>query len=197
MKKTIIIAAAIALVACKTQEKATTASTTNTATVKEEVVDNAKQESMYGSVLNGNLHGLQNKASFLQEPYKNWFMPAYDSYVLDAAVAAQLKKAMKGVTVRAYMGSWCGDSQRETPEFYKLLETIDFKEKNITMITVDRSKKQPENLVTGYDISRVPTFIFYKDGKELGRYVEYARETIEKDFLQIVAGTGYKHAYEN
>lgn len=189
MKKIIIIAAAIALVACKTQEKTAVAATSTT--------EIAQENKNYGEIMNGNLHGLQTKESFLQEPFKNWFMPAYEGYTPDATVAAQLKKAMKGISIRAYMGSWCGDSQRETPEFYKLMEAIDFKEKNITMITVDRSKKQPENLVNGYNVSRVPTFIFYKDGKELGRYVEYARDTIEKDFLQIVAGTGYKHAYEN
>jgi transcriptional regulator with XRE-family HTH domain len=37
--------------------------------------------------------------------------------------------------------------------------------------------------------------IFYKDGKEIGRYVEFARETLEKDMLAIVSGKSYKHSY--
>jgi thiol-disulfide isomerase/thioredoxin len=197
MKKIILVAAAALIVACGTQEKAVTATATETASIQEEVMENAKQESIYGQVLNGNLHGLQNKASFMQAPYSNWFVSGYDSYTPNAEVAAQLKKAMKGVTVKAFMGTWCGDSQRETPHFYKLMEIADVKEKSITMVSVDRSKSQPVNLVAGNDISRVPTFIFYKDGKELGRYVEYARESMESDFLKIVTGQDYKHSYQN
>ena len=37
---------------------------------------------------------------------------------------------------------------------------------------------------------------FYKDGKEIGRYVEYARVSLEKDILKIVSGLPYKHSYD-
>jgi hypothetical protein len=46
------------------------------------------------------------------------------------------------------------------------------------------------------NIFKVPTFIFYKDGKEIGRYVEYARVSLEKDILKIVSGLPYKHSYD-
>ena len=95
------------------------------------------------------------------------------------------------------MGTWCGDSKRETPHFYKILEQTDFNLNNLELITVDVSKKTPDNLQKGFDIKRVPTFIFYRDGKEIGRYVEYARESLEKDMLKIVSGEGYKHSYDN
>ena len=65
------------------------------------------------------------------------------------------------------------------------------------MITENRSKKTPNNLQHGFNIKRVPTFIFYKKGKEIGRYVEYARESLEKDLLKIVSGEPYRHSYDN
>ena len=64
------------------------------------------------------------------------------------------------------------------------------------MITVNRSKKTSDNLQEGFDIIRVPTFIFFKDGKEIGRFVEYPRESVEADILKIVSGEPYKHSYE-
>ena len=94
------------------------------------------------------------------------------------------------------MGSWCGDSKRETPRFYKLLDETGFNQNDFELITVDRSKKTPDNLQEGVDIIRVPTFIFYKDGEEIGRYVEYPRETLEKDILKIITGQPYKHSYD-
>ena len=95
------------------------------------------------------------------------------------------------------MGTWCGDSKRETPRFYKIMEDANFVfYKNFKLVTVNRKKKTPDNLQEGLNILRVPTFIFYKNGKEIGRYVEYPRETMEKDILKIVTQKEYKHSYE-
>ena len=60
-----------------------------------------------------------------------------------------------------------------------------------------RNKKTPDNLQEGFDLIRVPTFIFFKNGKEVGRFVERPRETLEKDMLKILKGEPYKHAYDN
>ena len=40
------------------------------------------------------------------------------------------------------------------------------------------------------------TIIFYKNEKEIGRYVELAQKTLEKDILAILNESGYKHSYE-
>ena len=67
----------------------------------------------------------------------------------------------------------------------------------LSSVFVNSGKRTPDNLQRGFEIIRVPTFIFYdKDGKEIGRYVEYARETLEKDILKILTGKEYKHSYD-
>ena len=143
-----------------------------------------------------NLVGLKTRANFNQQPYILWFDKNYKSYVLDKTILKKLKKQLKGVKIKAFMGTWCGDSKRETPRFYKLLDSVNYNTDNLTLITLNRSKKTPDNLQEGYGITRVPTFIFYKNDKEIGRYVEYPRETLEKDILKILSGEPYKHAYE-
>ncbi len=145
----------------------------------------------------GDLVGFANKESFNQAPYKTWFDQKYEAYQPDAATITLLKKKLKGIKIKGFMGTWCGDSKRETPHFYKILEQTDFNLNNLELVTVNRSKKTPDNLQEGLDIKRVPTFIFYKKGKEIGRYVEYARESLEKDILKIVSGEAYKHSYDN
>ncbi|MBL4904681.1 MAG: thioredoxin family protein [Flavobacteriaceae bacterium] len=145
----------------------------------------------------GNLIGIATKASFNQQPFVGWFTSYYDTYVVDVETLSQLEKALRKVKIKAFMGTWCGDSKREIPRFYKILEAVNFDLKNLEMITVNRRKRTPDNLQEGFDIIRVPTFIFYKKGKEIGRYVEYARESLEKDMLKILTGKPYKHSYEN
>lgn len=144
----------------------------------------------------GDLVGIANKESFNQAPYTTWFTQKFDTYKTDEATITSLKTALKGIKIKGFMGTWCGDSKRETPRFYKILEQAGFNFKNLELVTVNRSKRTPDNLQEGLNIKRVPTFIFYKDGKEIGRYVEYARESLEKDILKIVSGKPYKHSYD-
>ncbi|MGJ8743019.1 TlpA family protein disulfide reductase [Polaribacter sp.] len=173
MKKILLSLFMVVLTACTVQQKAT--------------ADKNKS---------GDLVGYANKESFSQEPYKTWFQEKFNTYQLDQSTITQLEPALKGIKIKGFMGTWCGDSKRETPHFYKILENSNFDLKGLELITVNRSKKTPDNLQKGFNIKRVPTFIFYKDGKEIGRYVEYARESLEKDMLKIVSGQHYKHSYD-
>lgn len=144
----------------------------------------------------GYLIGIANKESFADEAYTSWFDSRYEEYETDKEVIEQLKGEINNYTIKGFMGTWCGDSKRETPRFYKILDETGFNQDYFELITVGRNKKTPDNLQEGYDLLRVPTFIFFKDGKEVGRYVEYPRETIEKDILKIVSGKPYKHSYD-
>ena len=44
------------------------------------------------------------------------------------------------------------------------------------------------NETEGLNIEKVPTFIFYKNGIEIGRIIESPEKSIEKDFLKILNG---------
>jgi thiol-disulfide isomerase/thioredoxin len=158
---------------------------------------NAQQKKTAQKNNSGDLVGIANKESFTDNSYKGWFDRYYKDYQTDEATINELKKSLKGYKIKGFMGTWCGDSKRETPRLYKILEEAGFDQKNLELITVNRSKKTPDNLQEGLDIIKVPTFIFYKNNKEVGRFVERVRESLEKDMLKIVTGKGYKHYYEN
>jgi len=142
------------------------------------------------------LMGNVTKEDFKQEPFNQWFDENYDNYRLNESVVKEIKNHINGISIKAFLGTWCGDSQIEVPQFYKLLDALNFDYKNLKMIAVDRDNKTPDNLQEGLNIIRVPTFIFYKNDVEIGRYVEFPRESLEKDILKIVSGKTYKHSYE-
>ena len=145
----------------------------------------------------GKLIGYAQKSDFLKKQYKGWFEHHYKNYKPEKEIVKKIKKNLRGVSVMCFMGTWCGDSKRETPRFYKIMEQAGFDfEKNFKLIAVNRLKKTPDNLQANHNIIRVPTFIFYKRGEELGRYVEYPRESMEKDILKILEGKPYKHSYD-
>lgn len=158
---------------------------------------NAQKKVTAGKNKSGDLVGIANKASFNQPPYNTWFNQKFEAYQPDVETIKSLKKHLKGVKIKGFMGTWCGDSKRETPHFYKILSQTEYDLNQLELVTVNRSKKTPDSLQKGFNIIKVPTFIFYKKGKEIGRYVEYARESLEKDMLKIVSGEAYKHSYDN
>jgi len=57
------------------------------------------------------------------------------------------------------------------------------------LIMLDRDKKSGQNIEDGKDIHHVPTFIFLKNGTEIGRIVESPIESLEEDMFNILIGS--------
>jgi len=138
------------------------------------------------------LLGLSNREGLQEAPFNEWFDKNYKAYEPKAEVIKKAKKKMKGVEVKAFLGTWCGDSKREVPKFYKVLDAMKFDESRLELISLDREsgvyKQSPTSEEKGLNIHRVPTFVFFKDGEEIGRIVEYPVTSMEVDIAQIVNG---------
>jgi len=132
---------------------------------------------------------------FKQQPHATWFFESYDAYELDKKTTEKLKNHLDGVKIKVFMSVWCHDSHREIPRLSKILKAIDFDEQSLEIIALNRAKKTSNNLQEGFDIQRTPTLIFYKNGKEINRFVEQPRKTLEKDILKILTGKNYRHTY--
>lgn len=135
-----------------------------------------------------------------QEPYSIWYSKNKEDYQPSLQIVEALKKTNPSkYTMKMFFGSWCGDSKRELPKMIKVLEQLSFPQKNITLIGVDDStevyKQSPQRQEAGMNIFRVPTFIVYENGKEVGRIVEYPTETMERDLLKIFARREYTANY--
>lgn len=130
----------------------------------------------------------------------DWFLENYNSYLINDRIVERLKDKLKGYKFKVFFGSWCGDSKRNLPVFYKVIEEAGFSEENIETIAVDRKKEAykqaPDREEKGLNIHRVPTFILYKNGKEVNRIVEYPKETFERDLLRIMSGKKYRSKYK-
>jgi len=98
-----------------------------------------------------------------------------------------LKSYDKPTVIEVFYGSWCSDSQREVPRFIKVMEKANNPNFKVIYIGVDRKKHDPEGLAKKRGIERVPTFILFQQGKEIGRIVETPEISIEEDLAQILA----------
>lgn len=131
-----------------------------------------------------------------QAPHARWFDPMYNSYKPNEEALKTIKENIGDYEIKMFMGTWCADSQREVPKFYKLLELSDYDLSNLEVKAVTENKTLPDEAEKKYNIVYVPTIIFIKDGEEVGRFVEFANEELEIDVAKIVSGEEYKHPYE-
>jgi thiol-disulfide isomerase/thioredoxin len=142
------------------------------------------------------LVGKAIKSDLQKEPFATWFNPTFESYKPKASIVNDLKSKIKDIEITIFMGTWCSDSQAQVPNFYKILKEIGFDENKVNIITMNKEKTTPEKFEEGLKITNVPTFIFYKNGKELHRIVETPVVSLEEDMLKIVSEQAYKHNYE-
>lgn len=144
------------------------------------------------------LIGKVNKDAFLKDPYSTWFDKNYNQYQPDQSTITTLKDTLPHYTFELFMGTWCGDSKRETPRIYKVLEQATVPLDRLTTITVNKGKKykqSPGGEHEGKNIHRVPTLIVYQNGVEINRIVESPVQSIEKD-LQNIINQNYTSNYE-
>ena len=145
------------------------------------------------------LIGKIDKSGFEGETYNTWFATNYKNYNPDMQVIKGLKQNLKDYDIKLFMGTWCGDSKREVPKFFKVLEAANYPMGKLMAVAVSREKdmykESPQHEEAGLNIVRVPTFIFFKDGKEVNRIIERPIETLEKDILEIITNNDYKLNY--
>ena len=136
------------------------------------------------------LVGPITRAGLEQVTYNAWFSHEYGHYTLDSISLDSIGDRMAEVSVAIYLGTWCSDTQREVPRFFKLLDYLNYDSKKVVMIGLDhhpdRNLQSPGGEEKGKDINYVPTFIFSKGGNELGRIIETPDETLEIDLLRIL-----------
>ncbi|HEV8578536.1 MAG TPA: thioredoxin family protein [Thermoanaerobaculia bacterium] len=107
----------------------------------------------------------------------------------EVEVARSLASVEPGAEVTVFLGTWCGDSRREVPRFWKALAMAGFDVPfEVRYIGVDRGKKEPANEVAANDIRYLPTFIVRRDGREVGRIVETSPHGVEHDLLDLLNG---------
>lgn len=141
------------------------------------------------------LLGEFTKADLEKPPYSRWFTPGYENYEPKKESLQAIKENIADYEILLFMGTWCGDSRYEVPKFFKLLDLVEFDKEKLTSIAVNYRKKAPGDLDEEYNIHRVPTIVFLKDGKEVNRFVEYSIKSLEEDIAAIVEDKEYTDPY--
>jgi thiol-disulfide isomerase/thioredoxin len=133
------------------------------------------------------LKGFITKQELVTDTAFTWFAQNQQGYVPDQVALQSLKANRDSVNIVAFGGTWCGDTKNILPKFFVLADAAGLSQDRITLLGVDRSKKTIQHLSEAFGITNVPTIIVMKNGKEVGRVVEYGHTGMfDKDLGEIL-----------
>jgi thiol-disulfide isomerase/thioredoxin len=135
------------------------------------------------------LKGFITKQELATDTAFAWFLKNQEGYVPDQTALNNLKANRDSINIIAFGGTWCGDTKHILPQFFVLTDAAGLSQDRITLIGVDRNKKTIQHLSEAFNITNVPTIIVMKNGKEIGRVVEYGKYGMyDKELGEIIAG---------
>jgi len=91
----------------------------------------------------------------------------YLNYSPNMSLVKQSQSFLSDVLITVFLGTWCHDSQREVPALLKILDTAAFNPENIRIVALSLDKNTPSKIEGPSNISRTPTFVFYRAGRKL------------------------------
>lgn len=137
------------------------------------------------------LKGFIAKKDLVTDTAFSWFVQNQKSFTPNPDVVKQYAANKDSIHFIIFGGTWCDDTKHLLPNFIATTDAAGIPPSNITLIGVDRDKKALFNLSEAFNITNVPTFIAMKNGKEIGRVVEYGRMGLpEKELAQLIVEAG-------
>jgi thiol-disulfide isomerase/thioredoxin len=122
------------------------------------------------------LKGIISKYALENNPaFSSWYPGNKNAYTPPTEVLNAMEAAKGKFQFLLFGGTWCEDTQAVLPKFFKLQEQSGVDDKDISFFAVDRKKQTLGNVTEMFKITNVPTIIVLKDGKEVGRVVEYGK----------------------
>ena len=113
-----------------------------------------------------------------------WKTKVKENYKPNSLYIDSLSKTQPA-DVKLFLGTWCSDSKKWVPRFFAIQPKLPVQ--SLEIISIDTTKKDAAGLTKQLRVDSIPTFIFYREGKEIGRFVEKpAEKQLEKQLYQIL-----------
>jgi thiol-disulfide isomerase/thioredoxin len=121
------------------------------------------------------LKGIISREILEKDSSFKWYAANQKGYNPNKDALEGLKKQKDSIHLLVFMGTWCEDSHVIIPKFFSLLDASGFPVEKLTLIGVDRKKTTFSDLTGALGVKNVPTIMVMKNGREIGRVIEYGK----------------------
>lgn len=139
--------------------------------------DNAGNKVLVGPI---NEKILANDSAFM------WFFTGVNRYHPDTAWTKYISFYRDSFEVVAFMGTWCPDSKRLVPQFYRVMMASSYPLSRIRLYGLDHQLHGLGEEATRYDIDKTPTFVFLHRGQVIGKIQDKIYRSMEADIVSIL-----------
>ena len=134
------------------------------------------------------LKGIFTRQDLAIDTAFSWYNQAQKSFSPSADVVKKYAAAKDSLSFVVFGGTWCDDTKHLVPNFLFTADAAGIPSDRVLLIGVDRDKKSLFHLTETFQVTLVPTIIVLKNGKEIGRVVEYGRMGMpEREVADIIA----------
>jgi thiol-disulfide isomerase/thioredoxin len=98
----------------------------------------------------------------------------------------KLRALGREVKVEIFLGTWCTDSKAHVSAYFKVLDLADTPLIQTVCTGIPEAKENRSAYYRGREIVRLPTFLVFVDGREIGRIVETPEKSVEEDLVRIL-----------
>jgi len=124
---------------------------------------------------------LQNDTAF------TWMHSNISWYKPNAECVTNLTAVKDSIQLLVFIGTWCEDSQIILPQLFKMLDQIKFPADRLTILGIDRNKQTLGSLSDALGVTKAPTIMVMKNGKEIGRVEEFGKYGLyDKELAEIL-----------
>ena len=119
------------------------------------------------------IKGFLSRQELATDTSFGWFARNQEGYVPEQNALQALRANRDSVNIIAFGGTWCDDTKYILPKFFVLADAAGLSQDRITIVGVDHNKKTLQHLSEAFGITHVPTIIVMRNGREVGRVIEY------------------------
>lgn len=114
------------------------------------------------------------------------YKPSIVLYSSEKDVIESIKVNLEGLEIKIFYGGLCPDCRLELSRLISVINALEVEDLGIEFIEVKRNMDDGLGRAYEMNILVVPTFIFFRNGKEIGRIIERPNDKMERDFAEIV-----------
>ena len=133
------------------------------------------------------LKGILSRELLLNDADFAWMKNDISWYKPNADCVTNLTAVKDTIQLMVFVGTWCEDSQIVFPQLLKMLDQVGFDMKRLTVIGIDRKKTTLGSLTQALGVTKAPTIMVLKGGKEIGRVEEFGKYGIyDKELAEVL-----------